>query len=120
LVLRVSGGRVEVDGSEVRVDGSVVLALSAAPRRWATGASTAEPFMAGEARDGAVVPFDGPGELALLFPVPHRTAVRAAFGVGADRVSARALPAAEAVVRGWDAQLERGLRAELPPPVGER
>ena len=38
----------------------------------------------------------------------------------ADRVSARALPAAEAVVRGWDAQLERGLRVELPPPVGER
>ena len=120
LVLRVARGRVEVEGSQVRVDGSIVLALSAVPRRWATGASTAEPVMAGEACEGSAAPFDGPGELALLFPVPHRTTVRAALGAAADRMSVRALPAAESVVRGWDAQLERGLRAELPPPVGER
>jgi hypothetical protein len=119
LVARVGRGRVEVDGPVVRVDGATAFVLSAVPRRWATGASTAGPVMAGDAREGPVEPFDGPGELALLFPVPHRTTVRAAIGAATDPASVRALPAADAVVRGWDAQLERGLGAELPPPVGE-
>ncbi len=102
LVLRVGGGT--SGGRRARRCASTARSCSrcsAVPRRWATGASTAQPVMAGEAREGSVEPFDGPGELALLFPVPHRTAVRAALGVGADRVERRVhLPAAEAVVRG--------------------
>jgi hypothetical protein len=74
--------------------------------------------MAGDARSGPVAAFEAPGELALLFPVPHGTRVRAVFGDVAGVVP-RDLPDADAVARGWDAQLERGLRVELPPPVGE-
>ncbi len=118
LVARFERGRVDVDGTVVRVDGRPALVCSAPARRWATGASTATEVMAGDARRGPVEPFDGPGELALLFPVPHRTSVRAALGA-VSRVDVRELPAAEAVARGWDIQLERGLQAELPPPVGE-
>ena len=118
LVARFQRGRVEVDDTVVRVDGRPVLACSAVPRRWATGATTAAEVMAGGARSGPVEPFVAPSELALLFPVPHRTSVRAALGVGGP-VNVRELPAADAVVRGWDVQLERGVQAELPPPVGE-
>jgi hypothetical protein len=118
LVACFARGRVDVDGTLVRADGRPVLACSAAPRRWASGESTAGEVMRGDARDGTVEPFDAPGELALLFPVPHRTSVRAALGA-VGNVDVRDLPAAEAVARGWDIQLERGLQAGLPPPVGE-
>jgi hypothetical protein len=118
LVARFERGRVDVDGTMVRVDGRPVLACSAVPRRWAAGVSTAAEVMGGDARGGPVEPFVGPGQLALLFPVPHRTSVRAALGA-VGRVNVRELPSADSVARGWDLQLERGLRAELPPPVGE-
>ena len=110
--------RISVDGTVVRVDGRPVVALSAVPRRWATGDSTAATVMAGDAGSGPVEAFDAPGELALLFPVPHRTSVRAVLGDVAD-ADPRGLPGVDAVARGWDAQLERGLRAELPPPIGD-
>ena len=110
--------RIDVDGTVVRVDGEPAIALSAPPRAWAIGDSTAETVMRGEARTGPVAAFEAPGELALLFPVPRNTTVRAALGAVAN-INARELPNADAVARGWDAQLERGLRAELPPPVGE-
>ena len=115
-------GRVEVDGyGRARRRLGRARALGGAAPLGNRRPRPREPVMAGEARDGPVEPFDGPGELALLFPVPHRTAVRAALGVGdGPRDRARALPDADAVARGWDAQLERGLQAELPPPVGER
>jgi hypothetical protein len=119
LVARVGSGRVEVDGPVVRIDGAAACRISAVPRRWATGRSTAETVMGGDARPGPVEPFDGPGELALLLPVPHRTSVRAALGPATAEVNARELHSAEAVARGWERQLERGMRAELPPPVGE-
>jgi len=111
--------RISVDGRVVFVHARPTLALSAPPRRWATGVSTAETVMAGSARIGPVEAFEAPGELALLFPVPHGTVLRAALGDVAG-VNPRDLPGADAVARGWDAQLERGLRAALPPPIGER
>jgi hypothetical protein len=52
-----------------------------------------------------------------LFPVSHRTTWRAALG--SAPVDVRALPDADSVARGWDLQLERGLQAALPPPIGE-
>jgi len=119
LVARIDRrARVDVDGAVVRVDGEPAIALSARPRAWASGDSTAETVMRGDARTGPVAAFEAPGELALLFPAPGRTTVRAALGAVA-KINPRELPNADAVARGWDAQLERGLRAELPPPVGE-
>jgi hypothetical protein len=118
VVARFERGHIEVEGTVVRVDGAPALVCSVVPRRWANGVSTVAEVTRGDARSGPAEPFDAPGELALLFPVPHRTSVRVALG-DVRQVKARELPAAEAVARGWDVQLERGLQAELPPPVGE-
>src|SRR5262249_33825332 len=54
---------------------------------------------------------------AFLFPVAHRTTLRAAVGLGTRGIGdvvPGALPDATAVARGWRAQLDRGLRGELP------
>jgi hypothetical protein len=89
---------IEVDGAVVRVHGRPVIALSALPRRWAVGDSTAATFIAGDARSGPVAAFEAPGELALLFPAAHRTRVRAVLGDVAGVVP-RDLPDADAVAR---------------------
>jgi hypothetical protein len=52
---------------------------------------------------------------AMVFPVPHRTAVRCALAPTA--VDARALPGADVVARGWDRILDRGMRVEVPAPL---
>src|SRR5262249_23834741 len=120
MVLRVGRVRVDVERTAVRVDGGGAPALSAgAPpvgggarggRRWRGG---------GGGWEGPVESFAGPGELALLFPVTHRTSVRAAAGACAGAVDVRELPTPDAVARGWRVQLERGMQAELAPPVGD-
>jgi hypothetical protein len=54
---------------------------------------------------------------AFLFPVAHRTTLRAAVSMGTrgtGEIDPGALPDATAVARGWQAQLDRGLRVELP------
>ncbi len=59
-------------------------------------------------------------EHGLVFPVPHRTKVRVAIvssaivGAGID---VRGLADPDAVSRGWDRMLDRGLRVELPEPL---
>ena len=74
--------------------------------------------MGGAARRTAFERVRRPGRACAAVPgaAPHD--VRAALGDVA-RLDVRALPDADAVARGWDVQLERGLQAELPPPIGE-
>lgn len=117
LVVRVGRrGVVELDGTALRVDGAIVLALPRPPGAWAAAASTREIVTSGAARTGPVEPGRGPIELALLFPVAHRTTLRAALA--STPVDVRALANADAAARGWDRQLERGMQAEIPPPIG--
>jgi len=119
LAVRIgSAGSVTGAGSSLCVDGRAVLVTSGPPRAWAAGETAAEIVTSGHALTGPVDPQSGPIELALLFPVPHRTALRAVLGDVAG-IDPRDLPAAAAVARGWDRQLERGLQAALPPPIGE-
>ena len=63
-------------------------------------------------------PADGGGE-ALVYPVAHRTVRRLAVALTgpSDGVDVDALPGGESVARGWDAQLERGMRVDLPDPA---
>ncbi|MGO9876225.1 MAG: hypothetical protein ACLPVY_20830 [Acidimicrobiia bacterium] len=115
---------IAVDGPVVRVDGKPVLVVSRPPGAWAAGSSTAECVTGGNARTGPVGPLEAPIELALCFPVPHHTRVRAAVGDGCDAgssapIDVRELPGPDAVVRGWERQLERGLQAHVPAPIGE-
>jgi hypothetical protein len=119
LVIAVAGKQtITVDGSTVRLDGEVVCVLPRPPGAWAAAASTREIVMSGGAGTGEVAPQRGPIEVALLFPVSHRTTWRAALT--SAPVDVRSLPDAEAVTRGWDVQLERGMQATLPPPIGDR
>jgi hypothetical protein len=64
---------------------------------------------------------DGGGE-ALVYPVAHRTVRRIAVALGGAPVGidVDALPDVDAVMRGWDAQLERGMRVDLPDPELQR
>ena len=81
------------------------------------GASTREIVTGGAASREPFEPVRAPVELALLFPVAHRTTLRAA--VAGAALDVRALAGADAVTRGWDRQLERGLQAEIPAPIGD-
>jgi hypothetical protein len=108
--------RIEVDGTALRLDGEVVLALPRPPGAWAAAPSTREIVMSGAARTDGFETQRGPIEVALLFPVSHRTTWRAALTNAP--VDVRALPDADSVARGWDVQLDRGLQAALPPPIG--
>ncbi len=119
LVVRIgAAAAITVDGPSLRIDGRPVLVMSRGPRAWAAGESTVEMVTGGSARTDPIEPQQGPIELALLFPVPHRTSLRVALGE-ANGVDPRSLPDADAVGRGWDLQLERGLQAALPRPIGD-
>jgi hypothetical protein len=109
----------------VYVDGRPALRPLRAPSRWATGPADVVQSVVvnGDAADGAFVPVSDPAgraAAALLFPVSHRTTFRCAVALdargmrGLDPVT---LPAPESVVRGWRAQLGRGMRVELPEAV---
>jgi hypothetical protein len=108
-------GSIELDGTALRVGGQVVMVLPRPPGAWAAGQSTRERVMSGGAHTGAFEPTRGPIELALLFPVAHRTTWRGALT--SAPVDVRSLPAADAVARGWELQLERGMTAGIPPPM---
>ena len=116
LVVHVDrSGVVELDGTALRLDGAVVLALPRPPGAWAAAESTREIVTRGAARTGPFEPVRGPVELALLFPVAHRTTFRAALATAPVDVRAAN---ADAVARGWERQLERGMQAEIPAPIG--
>jgi hypothetical protein len=121
LVVR-GAASLDLDGATVYADGRSVLRTSRPPSRWAVSidGSTEQTVTNGEASDG---PFrhrqDRGARLvgAFLFPVAHRTTLRAVVCLGIDGIGATepsALPDAAAVARGWQAQLDRGLRVELP------
>src|SRR4051812_3576579 len=112
----------DLHGETIYADGRSVLRTSRPPSRWAANVdgSTEATVTNGEASDG---PFphrqDRGARLvgAFLFPVAHRTTLRAVVCLGTQGIGATepgALPDATAVARGWQAQLDRGLRVELP------
>ncbi len=106
---------IALEGTTLRLGEDVVLALPRAPGAWAAAPSTREIVMSGDARTDAFAPVRGPIEIALLFPVSHRTTWRAALANAP--LDVRALPESDAIVRGWELQLERGMQAAIPPPL---
>jgi hypothetical protein len=132
LVLRPTAirrkGELALVGDVVTVGGRPALLLPRVPQRWAcgddlSGGARAAVFE-GRASDG---PFVAPRskrilEAAFLFPVPHRTTLRAALlldPAAAATAGVTSLPAADDVRRGWAALLDRGMRTELPSPAQE-
>jgi hypothetical protein len=121
LVVR-GAAALDLDGATVHADGRSAVRASRPPSRWAASAdgTTEEIVVGGAATDG---PFphrqDRGARLvgAFLYPVAHRTTLRAIVSLGTKGIGAAepgALPDASAVARGWQVQLDRGLRVVLP------
>jgi hypothetical protein len=121
LVVR-GASAVDLGDATAFVDGRSALRTPRPPSRWALAAdgSTEEIVTSGAASDA---PFaarrDRAARLvaAFLYPVAHRTTLRAAVAIGTRGLGATepaALPDAAAVARGWIAQLDRGMRVTLP------
>jgi hypothetical protein len=117
---------VAVDGNIAGLHGRGVLVLPRPPMRWAAAdaaTGTTATVIGGAAREGGFEAYEGRRpEAALVYPVAHRTTLRVALvldgapaGDGLDT-----LPLVDDVRRGWVAQLDRAMRAELPGMLGER
>ena len=126
LVVQIErSGPVELTAGVLRVDGIPAMIVSRPPGASAAGRGSVAIAMAGEAHRGPMEACAGPIELTLLFPVPHTTCLRVAFGEfcsdgdGGVPIDIRELPDVDAVARGWERQLDRGMQVELPAPVGD-
>jgi hypothetical protein len=122
LVVR-GAGALDLADSTVFVDGRSAVRTARAPSRWAMAADgTIEELVTerGGASDAPFSPRRDRGArlvAAFLFPVAHRTTLRAVVAIGTRGLGGTdpsALPDAGAVARGWAAQLDRGMQVALP------
>ena len=121
LVVR-GASAVELGGSTAFVDGRSALRTTRPPSRWAMAAdgTTEELVTSGQASDAPFAARRDRGArlvAAFLYPVAHRTSLRAVVALGTRGIGAvepPGLPDAAAVARGWTAQLDRGMQVELP------
>ncbi len=109
---------VTLDGAVLRVDGQPSVTLARPARLWTGAERVREIVVTGGVQAGGVADWRAPGEVALLVPLPHRTQMRVV--VGDEQLDPASLPDADGVARGWDLQLDRGLRTDLPDPWQEK
>jgi hypothetical protein len=119
-------GRVAIEGSTLLIDERARVELPRAPTRWAVDARSVgvhDAVVEGRAASGAFAPVTtrrGDLEVAVLFPVAHRTKTRIAVappsdsGAAPGAIAVAQLPALADVERGWESTLDRGARVELP------
>jgi hypothetical protein len=118
----------DLDGAAVYADGRRALNTTRPPSRWAASVdgSTADVVTSGAASDAAFAPRRDRGARlvgAFLYPVAHRTTLRATVGLGthgAGDTNPVDLPDANTVARGWRVQLDRGLRVDVPDEALQR
>lgn len=121
LVVR-GAAALDLDDTDVWADGRSAIRTPRPPSRWAVSVdgSTEDLVVSGSASDGTFRHRQDRGARlagAFLYPVAHRTTLRAVVGLGTRGIGATgpgALPDAAAVARGWQVQLDRGMRVELP------
>ena len=118
-------GRVSMDGTTLLIDERARIALPRVPSHWAVAPRSIgvrDAVVAGRASSGRfepVVTRRGDLEIALLFPVAHRTRTRIAASAATaanapGSVAVARLAALADVERGWVTALERGMQVELP------
>lgn len=119
--LVVRGARsVAQDGGAITIDRGPGLVLPRAPSRWsvAVAGTTDVEVCGGAAREGPFPPLrDRAGriEAAFLLPVPHRVTIRVAIAPATPaEVDLGGVPSSDDAARGWTAQLDRGMRVDLP------
>jgi hypothetical protein len=128
LVVR-GASSIALEEDRLYVDDRCTIQLPRSPSRHAVATDVAE--LRRLVESGAAVEGPLPGirdraarlHAALLFPVPHRARLRVASSLGRELAGPgrlEVLPDADAVVRGWHAQLERGTRVSLPDEALQR
>ncbi|MCY4135730.1 MAG: hypothetical protein OXG30_12595 [bacterium] len=115
LVVEAPGAVLTVHQAGVAVGGQPVLVWDRPPAGAAVGHDAVEALL--EVEGGATTGLEGRGRdvAALVWPLPHtaRVAVSASLGRGSFPPPSD-LPDADAVLRGWQAHLDRGARIEVP------
>ena len=118
LVINAPGSALSVGQAGIAVGGQTVLAWDRPPATAAVGGDAVEAVFSAETSTSAGTPrLEGKGRdvAALVWPLPHtaRLAVSASLSRGTPPPPSD-LPDADAVVRGWQAHLDRGARIEVP------
>ncbi|MXW57176.1 MAG: hypothetical protein F4X68_03190 [Acidimicrobiia bacterium] len=115
MVVNAPGAVLTVDQTGVAVGGQPMLAWDRPPAGVAVGQDAVESLL--EVEGGGATGLDHKGRdlAALVWPLPHsaRLAVSASLGRGMPSPPSD-LPDADAVLRGWQAHLDRGARIEVP------
>ena len=115
LVVQASGAVLSVGTTGVDVGGQPVLVWDRPPAGAAVGPDAVEALL--EVEGGATKGMDGKGRdlAAVVWPLPHTARMAVSTSLGRGMVPPPSdLPDAEAVVRGWQAHLDRGARIEVP------
>jgi hypothetical protein len=131
---------INLEGTAVLVDGFAAMSLPKPPSRYAGGdaaTDAAAVVLAGDAAsswpEGGVRCSSGQASAAFLFPLPHTASLRVVLPLAPPAATAAArrrnnpvaalagadpaqAPAPERVASGWEAQVRRSWRAELPEP----
>ena len=118
LVINAPGATLSAGPAGVDVGGQPMLAWDRPPAIVAVGPDAAEAVMSmavGAEAGTSRLDEKGPDIAALVWPLPHtsRMAVSASLGPGKPPPPSD-LPDADAVLRGWQAHLDRGARIEVP------
>ena len=115
MVVEAPGAVLAVDQRGVAVGGQPVLAWDRTPAGAAVGHVAVEALLEVESGGATGLEHQGRDIAALVWPLPHsaRLAVGASLGRGMPSPPSD-LPDADAVLRGWQAHLDRGARIEVP------
>lgn len=115
MVVGAPGSVLTVDQTGVAVGGRPVLVWDRPPAGAAVGHDAVEALLEMEGGDVTGLDHKGRDIAALVWPLPHsaRLAVGASLGRGTPPPPSD-LPDADAVMRGWQAHLDRGARIEVP------
>ena len=115
LVVEAPGSVLTMDQTGVAVGGQPALVWDRPPAGAAVGNDAVEALLEVEGGSSARLDHKGRDIAALVWPLPHtaRIAVSASLGRGAFPPPSD-LPDADAVLRGWQAHLDRGARIEVP------
>ena len=115
LVVEAPGAVLEVGKTGLAVSGLPVLVWDRPPSGAAVGNDAVEALL--EVEGGATSGLDSKGRdlAAMVWPLPHTTQIAVSASLGRGMLPPPSdLPDADAVVRGWQAHLDRGARIELP------
>jgi len=115
LVVEAPGAVLTVDQGGVAVGGQPMMVWDRPPAGAAVGRDAVEALLEVEGEGAAGLEGRGRDRAAVVWPLPHtaRVAVSASLGRGAFPPPSD-LPDADAVLRGWQAHLDRGARIEVP------